>query len=375
MSQTAANRNPNLDPLALPLNGSALVEASAGTGKTFTIAILYVRLVLGHGQSDDSPLQDLLPPNLLVVTFTEAATKELRDRIRTRLTQAAEVFSDSPDEPEPPAETRLIYQLRDESYPDPARWPDCRKKLLLAAEWMDEAAVSTIHGFCNRMLSEHAFDSGSLFKLTLETDQSELLDEVARDYWRTFIYPLPPTLMDEALSHWKTPTDLRKAVRNLIDNPDALGAPPENVHQAINQVVSERLAQANELKAHPWAQWRQEVTDLLNDLNKNKRLHGGSKNAMLKVWDLLLAWTESGELLPEKLDSAAGFRNQTPEGLANILKGDDPAPDHPAFEAIEALMAFGQNPAQRQVQYPAPRQPLDRRATGGGKTATFGNGL
>ena len=343
MSQTAANRNPNLDPLALPLNGSALIEASAGTGKTFTIAILYVRLVLGHGQSDDSPLQDLLPPNLLVVTFTEAATKELRDRIRTRLTQAAEVFSDSPDEPEPPAETRLIYQLRDESYPDPARWPDCRKKLLLAAEWMDEAAVSTIHGFCNRMLSEHAFDSGSLFKLTLETDQSELLDEVARDYWRTFIYPLPPTLMDEALSHWKTPTDLRKAVRNLIDNPDALGAPPENVHQAINQVVSERLAQANELKSHPWAQWRQEVIDLLNDLNKNKRLHGGSKNAMLKVWDLLLAWTESGELLPEKLDSAAGFRNQTPEGLANILKGDDPAPDHPAFEAIEALMAFGQN--------------------------------
>src|SRR5690554_8185594 len=60
MSQTAANRNPNLDPLALPLNGSALIEASAGTGKTFTIAILYVRLVLGHGQGEDSPLQNLL---------------------------------------------------------------------------------------------------------------------------------------------------------------------------------------------------------------------------------------------------------------------------------------------------------------------------
>jgi len=51
------NHNPNLDPLALPLNGSTLIEASAGTGKTFTIAILYVRLVLGHGQNEDSPLQ------------------------------------------------------------------------------------------------------------------------------------------------------------------------------------------------------------------------------------------------------------------------------------------------------------------------------
>ena len=172
MTEQRTNRNPNLNPLALPLNGSALIEASAGTGKTFTIAILYVRLVLGHGQAEDSPLQNLLPPNLLVVTFTDAATKELRDRIRTRLTQAAEVFSDAADHLEPTPETALIHKLRDDSYPDPARWPDCRKKLLLAAEWMDEAAVSTIHGFCNRMLSEHAFDSGSLFKLTLETDQS-----------------------------------------------------------------------------------------------------------------------------------------------------------------------------------------------------------
>lgn len=51
MTEQKNNRNPNLDPLALALNGSALIEASAGTGKTFTIAILYVRLVLGHGQS------------------------------------------------------------------------------------------------------------------------------------------------------------------------------------------------------------------------------------------------------------------------------------------------------------------------------------
>lgn len=343
MTEQKNKRNPNLDPLALALNGSALIEASAGTGKTFTIAILYVRLVLGHGQSPDSPLQNLLPPNLLVVTFTEAATKELRDRIRTRLTQAAEVFSEAADESDPPAETALIYQLRNESYPDPASWPECRKKLLLAAEWMDEAAVSTIHSFCNRMLSEHAFDSGSLFKLTLETDQSELLDEVARDYWRTFVYPLPPMLMDEALGHWKTPGDLRQGVRNLIDDPQSLGTPPDSVHQAIDQVVRRRLEQSQALKAHPWNQWREEVTQLLNDLNKAKRLHGGSKNAMIKVWDFLVGWAESDDLLPEKIDSAAGFKNQTPDGLDKILKGDESAPHHPAFDAIEALLDFSKN--------------------------------
>jgi len=343
MTEQMTNRNPNLDPLALALNGSALIEASAGTGKTFTIAILYVRLVLGHGQPSDSPLQNLLPPNLLVVTFTEAATKELRDRIRTRLTQAAEVFSEAADEPNPPAETALIYQLRDESYPDPASWPECRKKLLLAAEWMDEAAVSTIHSFCNRMLSEHAFDSGSLFKLTLETDQSELLDEVARDYWRTFVYPLPPTLMEEALSHWRTPGDLRQGIRNLIDDPQSLGTPPDSVYQAIDQVVHRRLEQSQALKGHPWSQWHGKVIDLLNELNKSKRLHGASKNAMIKVWEFLIAWAESDDLLPEKIDTAAGFKNQTPEGLNNILKGDEATPHHPAFDAIEALLDFSQN--------------------------------
>jgi len=343
MSNEMTNRNPNLDPLTLPLNGSTLIEASAGTGKTFTIAILYVRLVLGHGQPEGSSLaRGMLPPNLLVVTFTDAATKELRDRIRTRLTQAADVFSESSDASEPSAETRLLYDLRDTSYPDPATWPECRKKLLLAAEWMDEAAVSTIHGWCNRMLSEHAFDSGSLFRLTLETDQSELLDDVVRDYWRTFIYPLPPVLTEEALGHWKTPEALRQSIRNLIPEAGQLAAPAGDVHQVIDSVVSQRLTRARELKAFPWAEWQGEVLALLNELNKSKRLHGGSKNAMIKVWDTLLAWADSDQPLPEGLDKA-GFRNQTPDGLEQILKGDAAAPHHPAFDAIDELLEFSQN--------------------------------
>ena len=80
-----------LDPLRFPLRGSSLIEASAGTGKTFTIAALYLRLVLGHG-GDAAFATPLTPPEILVVTFTEAATKELRDRIRARLAEAAGCF-------------------------------------------------------------------------------------------------------------------------------------------------------------------------------------------------------------------------------------------------------------------------------------------
>ncbi|OBX37854.1 RecBCD enzyme subunit RecB [Halomonas elongata] len=85
---------PNLDPIHLPLPGSRLIEASAGTGKTFTIALLYLRLVLGPSDADDTAAfpRPLTPPEILVVTFTNAATQELRERIRARLVEAADAF-------------------------------------------------------------------------------------------------------------------------------------------------------------------------------------------------------------------------------------------------------------------------------------------
>ncbi|WP_291524368.1 UvrD-helicase domain-containing protein, partial [Acidithiobacillus sp.] len=71
-----------LDPLHLPLHGSRLIEASAGTGKTWTIAALYLRLILGHGAEGEHFAHALLPEDILVMTFTRAATQELKERIR-----------------------------------------------------------------------------------------------------------------------------------------------------------------------------------------------------------------------------------------------------------------------------------------------------
>ncbi|MFO6380396.1 UvrD-helicase domain-containing protein, partial [Pseudomonas aeruginosa] len=113
----------------------------------------------------------LSPPEILVVTFTDAATQELRERIRSRLGEAARCFAEPQERHD-----GLLVALR-QQYPT-ERWPGCARLLRLAAEWMDEAAVSTIHSWCYRMLREHAFDSGSLFTQNLETDQSELLAEV-----------------------------------------------------------------------------------------------------------------------------------------------------------------------------------------------------
>src|SRR5690554_4702473 len=144
-----------LDTLTFPLWGSRLIEASAGTGKTYTIASLYVRLVLGHGA--ESGQRALTPPEILVMTWTRAATAELRDRIRARLTEAAACFLEEVEGDD------FLLRLRDDY--DPQRWPSCARQLQIAAEWMDDAAVSTIDAWCYRVLREHAFDSASWFNV------------------------------------------------------------------------------------------------------------------------------------------------------------------------------------------------------------------
>ncbi|MEA3644173.1 MAG: UvrD-helicase domain-containing protein, partial [Lamprobacter sp.] len=124
----------HLDPLHFPLRGSRLIEASAGTGKTFTLALLYIRLVLGHGRTGEDGTafaRPLTPPEILVVTFTEAATKELRERIRARLVEAAELFSEPVAALDAQPIKDPLKALR-QDYP-PEHWPACAHRLRLAA--------------------------------------------------------------------------------------------------------------------------------------------------------------------------------------------------------------------------------------------------
>lgn len=170
-----------LRPLGFPLRGTRLIEASAGTGKTFTIAALYVRLVLNHG-GDRSFGRPLTPAEILVVTFTKAATEELRERIRSNLAAAARMFrGEAVDHP-------FLTPLKAD-YP-PEQYPGLARRLELAANSMDDAAIFTIHGWAQRMLRQHAFDSGQAFNTDIEEQLDQLWQEAARDYWRTFVYPL-----------------------------------------------------------------------------------------------------------------------------------------------------------------------------------------
>ncbi|HEY1998539.1 exodeoxyribonuclease V subunit beta [Paraburkholderia sp.] len=331
-----------LRPLAFPLHGSSLIEASAGTGKTFTIAMLYVRLVLGHRGEDDTgndahAVRPLTPPEILVVTFTDAATKELRERIRARLIEAAQYFRKDPIEVEPLAddEEDLLHELR-EAYTED-QWPACARRLQLAAEWMDEAAVSTIHGWCNRMLSEHAFDSDSLFSQTLETDQSELRAEVMRDYWRTFLAPLDARSAAEVRQWFASPAALQADIRGLIGHAELLPDAPAP-REALTASREEQHKHLVALKAN-WPAWCDEIQTLFDDARAKKQFKATSLNAPnCKKWiDKLRDWANDPELLrPDFDDKATVWTRFTPAGLAEIwLPGEPPA--HPAFLAMETL--------------------------------------
>jgi exodeoxyribonuclease V beta subunit len=249
----ALETQPRLPPLALrfPLHGSRLIEASAGTGKTYTIAALYVRLVLGHGPDDTAFSRALLPSEILVVTFTEAATQELRDRIRRRLVESARAFrGELPSKPDDFLQG-LLNDYPAELYAALARQLD------LAAQSMDDAAIATIHGWCQRMLREHAFDSGSLFTEVLEPDLSELLTEAVRDYWRAEAYPLSQDALALIESAWQSPDAMLPTLRQLFASNDAV--PASSLQDALKQA----LAQWQALKA-PWLARAEHIETVLS---------------------------------------------------------------------------------------------------------------
>ena len=170
------------DPLTCPLSGINLIEASAGTGKTTNISRIFLRLLLE---------KDLTVDQILVVTFTEAATEELRLRIRRDIRAAFDVFSAGPAKQVLDSESSFIRDLfaamTDSSKAEVSSSTGVskigsieigRERLQLALSVFDEAAIYTIHGFCRRVLKDHAFESSSLFDTELITDQSALLQEL-----------------------------------------------------------------------------------------------------------------------------------------------------------------------------------------------------
>lgn len=315
-------------PLALnfPLFGSRLIEASAGTGKTYTISALYLRLILQHGKQNAFH-KSLLPPQILVVTFTDAATRELRDRIRARLVEAAQAFRGliTIDDP---LLIALLAEYSAEERAQPARL------LEVAAQWMDEAAVSTIHSWCQRMLREHAFDSNSLFQQHLETDQTDLLEQVVCDFWRQHCYPLETTALIWVINNWQEPTTLLKQLYPLMRLHQQPNTPLDGTLQSrLAGSIEQFEYRLKELKT-PWLIWCEELRQILSQACEDKKVDGRKlKIGYFSKWlDEIMQWASSDQINLALTDSA--FNRLSIEGMYDAWKDKSQALVHPALEAL-----------------------------------------
>ena len=281
MNATAAP--PVSDPyLVLPLDGVRLVEASAGTGKTFTLATLATRLVVEQG---------LRIGQVLAVTYTEAATQELRSRIRERLDLAARIASD-PTGDTGDAEAGISRTIIERHL---AASGESRAQLAgrlrQAALETDLAAIFTIHGFCARVLRDHALACGQPFDApAVVTNDAALRDELAADLWRA--HAADAGSAQALASLWSSPALLARDLRALLSHDPLLPAPAppgDDPGPALEAAARELCAAF----AEHGARFRQDLETAIS----TKVLHNGTYKLdwVASCWAGLERWATAGD--------------------------------------------------------------------------------
>ncbi|HEY5782820.1 MAG TPA: UvrD-helicase domain-containing protein, partial [Lysobacter sp.] len=312
--------------LDLPLDGVRLIEASAGTGKTFTLATLVTRLVIERG---------LRVGQILAVTYTEAATQELRERLRLRLELAARLANEvalmptSLDDDDSEAAVTRELITRQARHEDPL---SLARRLRQAAREMDLAAVFTIHGFCARALAEHAVEAGqSLLAPELTGSERELIDAIATDLWRSLgADPIDAELLQ---AQWRAPAALAGDLGRLLYAPRIEPAPP-----APSSDPLPRLRDAADALRMAFALHGDEACAALDAAIESKVLNGTTykKGLPAELMCALARWCALG-------DAAASVHDRidrlTPQMLAdktNKAKSGPPlkAPASRLFDAV-----------------------------------------
>jgi exodeoxyribonuclease V beta subunit len=261
-----------LDSKSVELLGKNLIEASAGTGKTFTLAFLVLRMVVEKVKLEDGKLEDRDIGEIVVVTFTKAATAELKERI-TLFLQIAHTYLTSTIILENSEKTEARNSAGNSTITDYIdAFEDREKKSVLnhldqAILSLDEAQIYTIHGFCQRLLTDFAFETGAQFGREMLTDVSTLYDEIIRDFWRKEILTLSSSNYLAIISKdgYKNPSDLFAAIKDSVAFPDVkiIGDTVEPVDiEKLEIEIEEAIVS---LKSD-WQKNRDEVVELFNSL-------------------------------------------------------------------------------------------------------------
>ncbi|WP_225639254.1 exodeoxyribonuclease V subunit beta [Candidatus Profftia sp. (ex Adelges kitamiensis)] len=310
-----------LDIFNLPITGGTyLIEASAGTGKTSTIILLYLRLLLGIGRQNN----DCIPfsiEKILVVTFTEAAIKELRGRIFSYICELrlACMYGKNNN----PLFSELFNLIDDKK--------NAICQLLIAERKIDEAAIYTIHGFCQHILKSNAFESGALFNQILLQDELPLYQQACTDFWRRSCYPLPLIIAAAITEEWHGPEQL------LIDlQPYLQGKLPEisyviNTNKTLVERHKQIIENINTIKEY----WRKAVYDIKSVMKDSSVDNYSDSNLFLSKWFTIISNWATTDTRDYQLPN--NIRRFGKKLLLEKTKKDN-LPYYKLFIAIEALL-------------------------------------
>lgn len=323
-----------LDIKTFPLIGQSLIEASAGTGKTFTISALYNRLILGHQH------QRLGCDEILVVTFTKAATEELRGRLRARVSdtfnqvlrlQNDAIDSNSKDSDLEQFKGYLSFMAAEQQLSEEELLEQLNPWLKANLALMDEASIFTIHGFCQRVLQRFAFDTGVMFSAEMTLDSQQYLQQACEDVWRQVAYGLNREQSQALLAKYSGPNDLLSAVRSRFNQQGVQVRPFYGVHSFDEawQKFAEAFRQAQHCVA---TTSEQEINDLLlaGDLDGRSFQKGR-----------VPGWTASNFAYLKgnvNINTPASLERFEPRFMLEKSKSGN-RPEHALFTAVETLLA------------------------------------
>jgi exodeoxyribonuclease V beta subunit len=296
--------------------GTSLVEASAGTGKTFTIAGLFLRLILE---------KNLSVREILVVTYTVAATGELRHRIRHTLAKALQAFATGASDD---AFLRALVTKHADQRTDLAA------RLDRALYGFDEAPIYTIHGFCQRVLRDRAFETGNLFDTELVTDQTPLLRQLVEDYWRKQFYRAAKIPVIFALKNGLSPERLLPLVRTSLPHPflKLLSPVDDQTPGSLAAALEATFTSLREV-------WREEKDAIRSHFGGNAKWANkpySDEEAMADAYRQLDLCLGAPEFPPAALDALQLFRKSAIAAKVS-KRAKLQAPEHRFFDLCEEL--------------------------------------
>ena len=414
MHDPSTSPYPILDPQTVPITGNMMIEASAGTGKTYTITLLVLRLLLGLNEDKDAKKL----PEILIVTFTNAATAELKERIYSRIIELKHAFlqhmvgediadsallalveaylekRDAPSysysyaddtydgyggyelgESHESHESSDLYEAGSEGLyreqgslfddevvadtPQAERYQSALNLLIEAEGAIDQAAIYTIHAFCQRLLKENALDLGQPFNFELEEDLSPYYREAIYHFWREECYPLSfeaaktvQAIFGIPLAHeirdhrffQRKGLNLLDKILPLLRDPSLIqtdlwqGEKWEEIDH-LQQLLDRVRSEVEAMKAVIRSDFsHDDFIDLVNLVGLKKQSY--RTDLIKKYHDALMRWVESDSILP--------FQDQDKFSLAHmesrLMKGGDlrrmPEKLYQLFMDLESLHAI-----------------------------------